>query len=342
LQDGTTGLNVVTTFRQKNGLSAALVNTPTLTGPAGFLVPADALPPNGAGGAGADGGSNHISAVAQSFMPQTVNTTFGRVGGIFASGFAGLNNDNANNSAFYPGNPPGGVPSPMWGEPFYVASVPYTGVISSGAGSPLAPPTYLVGPPAVPFFNDGTFPTNFAGYMSGFAAFEVKPAAGTYTLNEIVPTTNSNITFTASATMTSVAAPLAALPTPTFVEDGKGGGVATLVVPPDGRIVETLIYVVDVTNHNLSYTSKPISGTGTVHFVLADNLGPCSITEPGCQTSNPGKSINPLDFYLVYAASFDYKQLEAEPPGNLSQLPTIKGASGQADVTLSPILGAQY
>jgi hypothetical protein len=75
---------------------------------------------------------------------------------------------------------------------------------------------------------------------------------------------------------------------------------------------------------------------------VADNLGPCSITEPGCQTSNPGKSINPLDFYLVYAASFDYKQLEAEPPGNLSQLPTIKGASGQADVTLSPILGAQY
>ena len=38
--DGAIGLNVVTTFRQSNGLSAVLLDTPTITGPAGFVVTA--------------------------------------------------------------------------------------------------------------------------------------------------------------------------------------------------------------------------------------------------------------------------------------------------------------
>src|ERR1700730_17266386 len=40
--DGTVGLNVVATFRQPNGHSAVLVDTPTITGPSGFVVPTSA------------------------------------------------------------------------------------------------------------------------------------------------------------------------------------------------------------------------------------------------------------------------------------------------------------
>src|SRR5215469_7537567 len=39
LPDGSTGLNVVTTFRKVGGDSAALVNTPSIAGPSGFKVP---------------------------------------------------------------------------------------------------------------------------------------------------------------------------------------------------------------------------------------------------------------------------------------------------------------
>jgi hypothetical protein len=68
----------------------------------------------------------------------------------------------------------------------------------------------------------------------------------------------------------------------------------------------------------------------------------CTVLVSGCQTSHPGVSITSGDQYLVYAASFDYKQFEAEPPGNTSQTPTITGSGGQADISLSPAFSGTY
>lgn len=340
LPDGSTGLNVVSTFRQTNGLSAALVNTPSITGPAGFTVPSTSFGSgNGDGGSGTDAGTNAITAQAQTFQPlPATNSTFGVVGGDFASGIADLNNDTNGNTAFYPGSASG--PNPAWGEPFYVQTIPFTGSLPAGVSN-VPPQPYIVGPPAVPFFNDGTEFSSFAGYLTGFNAFEAAPVAGQYTIKDVVATTNQGSpSFTATATLTNLT-PLPALPAPTFASDGAGGGTATLAVPSDPRIVETLIYVVDVTA-KLYYTSAPLTGTGTLTFTLADNLGICTVLVSGCQTSHPGVSITSGDQYLVYAASFDYQQFEAEPPGNTSQTPTITGSGGQADISLSPALSGTY
>ncbi len=340
LPDGTTGLNVVSTFRQTNGLSAALVNTPSIAGPSGFTVPATSFGVgNGDGGSGADAGTHSITALPQSYLPLPAQlTTFGRVGGDFASGLADFNNDTNGNGAFYPGQASG--PNPAWGEPFYVATIPVTGAVPPGVPG-VPPQPYIVGPPAVPFFNDGTEFSSFAGYMTGFTAFDAAPATGQYTLTDVVATTNAGSpSFTASATLTSIT-PLPALPAPTFVSDGKGGGTATVAVPSDPRIVETMIYIVDV-GAKLYFTSPPMKGTGTLTFVLPDTLGVCTVLVSGCQTSHPGVSITSGDQYLVYAATFDYPQFEAEPPTNTSQTPTLTGATGQADISLSPAFAGTY
>jgi hypothetical protein len=343
LADGTVGLNVVTTFRQSNGRSATLVNTPSITGPAGFTVPASTLPADGMGGSGTDGNTAHISASPQqqfqtpapssSPPPGTTGTTFGTTGGVFASGLSPFNTDQAGD-AFYVGNPAPNSESPSYMLPFYASTYDASGT---------APQPFILGPPAVPFFNDGTFPGSFAGYQTGFTTFKVVPVAGSYNESVLVAAANvASQTFTASATLASTA-PLPALPAPAFAEDGKGGGTATIVVPSDPRIVETLIYVVD-TKSNLYFTSAPIAGTGSLSFTLPDNLGKCAILKPGCST-NPAQSspsMNASDAYLVYAASFDYPQFEAEPPGNTSQTPTLTGAGGQADVTLSPAFAGTY
>ena len=330
--DGTTGLNVVATFRQSNGLSATLVNTPTIQGPASFKVPSPvpAPSPNGYGGPGIDAGTSSITATLQSATSPSP-TTFGVTGGAFASGIEPFNTV-PGATAFYPGSPPSNAPSPSYGEPFYTTKYDNNGT---------APQPFLLGPPSVPFFNDGTYPGGFAGYQTGFNALEATPVAGQYTLSVLVSAINvSSVTFTATATLSSTAK-LPALPPPAFTEDGKGGGTAAVVAP--AGLTETIIYVVDTKAH-LYFSSGPLKGSGTLSFVLPDTLGVCSVKVTGCQNSpsQSARSISTGDSYLVYAAGFDYPQFEAEPPGNNQQLPTITGANGQADLTLSPAFSSTY
>jgi len=309
--DGAIGLNTVATFRQPNGASATLVNTPTITGPAGFVVPGTAP--------AADAGTNHISASPQNpNVTQTPTpTTFSNTGGVFSYGFGPFNNSAS--EALYPGNPP------LYPQPFY----------SANGGM-----EFIGGPPAYPFFNDGTYPAGFQGYSQGFNAFEATPVAGAYTLSVNVPIANAaSQTFSASATLTNTVV-LPTLPTPAFTPDGAGGGTATLTVPPDPRVVETLVYVADTTKGTY-YTLGPSHATGAVTLTLPDNLGPCRGS--GCQSgANAKPSISSGDSYQVYAASYDYPAFEASPPINTSQTPTITGSNGQADVTLSNVLTATY
>jgi hypothetical protein len=336
LADGTTGLNVVTTFRQADGLSATLVNTPTISGPSGFIVPNPVpLPtPNGYGGPGIDAGTSSITGITQTASvatPSPAPDTFGVTGGVFASGLEPFN-ETEGAPAYYPGSPASGAPSPSYGEPFYTESYD---------GSSTSPLPFLIGPPAVPFFNNGAYPGGFAGYQTGFTAFEAAPVAGTYTLSLLVQASNTkSATYKATATLSSLAI-LPAIPKPSFTEDGSGGGTATVVVP--AGVSETIVYVEDMTA-GVYYASGSLTGTGTLTFTLPDTLGACTVKVVGCQNnaSQSAPSIASGDSYVVYAAGFDYAQFEAEPPGNKQQTPTITGSNGQADITLSPAYTATY
>jgi hypothetical protein len=324
--DGAVGLNVVATFRQPNGHSAVLVDTPTITGPSGFVVPTSAP--------SSDAGTNHISGTPQVFpTPTTDTTTFATNGGVFSYGFGPFNSDNLG-TAFYPGNP-NSYPVADYVEPFYAKS-----------GSAPVP---LGGSPAYPFFNDGTYPIGFAGYPQGFAAFEAKPVTGTYSLSVIVPIADATpVAFAAVASLTNNT-PLPPLPRPAFAKDGLGGGSATLMIPADARIVETMIYIVDAdyvlpstgNPGTVYYAIGPITGTGNIVGVLPDKIGPC--IGSGCQNgSSANVSIQAGNHYQVYAISYDYPAFEAGPPGNSSQTPTITGAAGQADITISRIRSDTY
>ncbi len=330
--DGTTGLNVVATFRQPDGLTAVLADTPSITGPAGFTVPAG-FP--GAYGSNTDIGTATISSSPQVPLNQTPsNTTLGTFTGIFSYGLAPLNSDTSVN-AFYPGNPnssssgAGGFTSsnygggPWWALPFGAAAANQS--------------IFLEGPPAVPFFNDGTFPGSFAGYSPGFTAFEITPVAGTYTVNAKVSPSNALAkTFTASANLTSVA-PLAA---PALSAVTENGGGLTGTVTAGAGVAETLVFITDTTA-GLFYTVE-VTGTGAKTWTLPAMLGPC--TGSGCESnaSTQKPSIVTGDTYTVQAVSFNYGALEAGPPSNTSQLPTIVGSNGQADLAIGTAVSGPY
>jgi hypothetical protein len=315
---GTVGLNVVATFRQQNGDTAALVNTPTITGPPGFVVPATAP--------SSDAGTGHISAAPQNANPNIPNpaTTFGQSGGVYSYGLDPFNLTTSG-APRYPGNP--GV----YALPFY-----------SGSTSTAVNLRYVGGPPAYAFFNDGTYPPFFAGYSQGFTTFNAAPVTGAYALSVSVGGGNSNTpaqTFSASANLTDLA-PLPALPAPAFVADGAGGGSGTIAVPADPRIVETMVYFVDRVT-GLYFAAGPLQGTGTLSFSLPDSLGACAGS--GCQTgSKATPSIGTGDAYRVYAASYDYPAFEASPPASKLEKPIIAASNGQADVTTSAPFSSTY
>jgi len=85
-----------------------------------------------------------------------------------------------------------------------------------------------------------------------------------------------------------------------------------------------------------SYTTVVAHGSGPALLPLADDLGP--LTGTGKKTP----TICPKGRYQIYAAGADYPAYEASYPKNLSQLPVIRGTSGQADVTTSDTLNGSY
>lgn len=309
---GTTYLNTVVTYRQPNGASAVLVDTPIITGPAGFTVPA-------VGSAYTDGGTNHISGTPQTaptYPPASPapKTTFGTSGGAFSYGFAPFN-AGTTGAAAYPGNPA------LYAQPFYIASA-----------SKLH---FYGGPPAFPFFNDGTFPAGFLGYPQGFTMFGTTPVTGTYTLQITVPAANA-APVAANATANLNAATVLGMPTVSGITEDGSGGLSGTVTPGAGS-TETLVYVWDDVT-NMYFTVGPISGTAAATFTLSPNLAPCNT--PGC-TGSAG-TIPAGDEYNVYAVSFDYPAFEAAPPKSTSQTPAITGANGQADLSVSAVTTATY
>jgi hypothetical protein len=349
-QDGTIGLNVVATLRQPNGITGVAADIPTLTMPAGMLVPAG-TPGAYTGlvstvGPNVDAGTNHISGSPQVPLNNAnlVNSTLGTFTGVYTYGFGPLNSDQSTSSigAYYIG-----VPNSSGGNGFTSSNYFFSNSVLAAIGVPdptqplpffsADPMDYVVGSPAVPFFNNGTFPAGFAGYPAGFTVFELPPAAGTYSLTAHVATSNvSPVDYTASANLASTT-PLGPT-TVTFTSDANqdGGGTGTVSVP--AGVTETEVFLIDINPNSGAatyYTVGPLSGTGAVNYTFPANLGACT-------TNCPQPSMIAGDIVIVAAVGYDYPAFEAGPPGNTSQKPAIAGANGQADITMSPIVTQPY
>ena len=319
--NGTLALNTVVSFRQPNGLSALLDDTPVITLP--FTNTATAAQ------AGVDAGANTISG-----SPQPPNgvaatpSTFGTAVGAFAYGFLASNSSTsgANNSTFYPAS----NRSPYYGATMVPAQTARAFYVGPGSSF-------------VPNFKDGTFPATFFGYPSGWTTFGLTPTTGTYTLSVGLAGSNVTIpTFTATTTLPSLAV-LPNFPAPVYASNGAGGGTVSVVVP--AGVTETLVEIVDTTLVN--YYTLVVRGTGPQTATLANNLGTVV-------AGVPGPSIPAGDGVRIIALGFNYPAIEGVPVGasppqapvlnNSGSACTFSGTTstcpGRADITVSPTVNS--
>jgi hypothetical protein len=350
--DGTVGLNTVVTFRSTTGGSATTVNTPTITGPAGFTVPDNPQTDPSVAAKNTDVGTNKISGTPGG---GTTITTFGTAGGAFSYGFANANEafgtgmfaqfvgTTADNSALYQdldstivvGSGKGNVQKTIAPAALDSAGL---GAIGNAYPSPLyaIEPLrlpFLIGPPAVPDFHNANTAAGFLGYDSGFISFAATPVAGSYSLTVVVPATvqQSSASFTEAATLASVA-PLGAESTAVVISStGDGGATFTVAAPPAGVTNQTL-YVVDVA----AKTAVP-----TMYTFRADTAGVSTLSA----TSGPvvgttaGAPFATGDSIYAYVVGSDYDLLAAAPPSNVVEAPTLPA---QTDITVSKVTEVVY
>ncbi len=281
---GTVYFNTLETFRQANGLSATLYNTPVITGPAGFVVTAPPAKSNNT-----DVGTNHISGTPPTQPGTTaVVTTFAQTGGAFAYGFAPDNSNTAGSAVF----------------------TQYTSPMYSASARP-----FLLGPPATPDTHSGTYPSGFLGFSSGFVAFAVTPVAGQYSLTVTVP---GNLpgsapvaVKTATATLTNVAGlPTIAGPTVTPL---AGGAASFTVAPQPVGATNQVLYVRNVTQG--TYYSFDATGGGT--YTLSATSGG---TDPSGAPKAPFATGDSIRAYVVAA---NYNIIGLSPVTNTQQTPAL-------------------
>jgi hypothetical protein len=375
--NATLGVNAVVTLRQTAGNIGAsiLVNAPTITGPAGFAVPA-------APDAYTDAGTNHVSGyLLTSIVTTPPDTTFDPTGN------AQTTPSGANGSfgiASSMGIIPAGVVSPAdtpslfpYPLPFYAAEntvLSAAGAALTAAGSAPTPLQlyYIGGPPAFvaaghTSTQDGTFTGDPPGYQLGFTDFQALPTAGVYTLNVVIPTginTSTGVSGSGTKTATSILRPANVLPAwttaPTFAPNGSGGGTINLNFPAPGAVTEEFVELVDLgttpSGGSLSWPCQT-SGTGPYYYTFALKPGQSAVAVPDDmgatqQGTTQGPTIctaaantaaegaaTAADDYAVYGFAVDWplQPLVAAEIANASvPTPTITGAAGTDDITTSP------
>jgi hypothetical protein len=365
-----TGLNVVSTYRQASGLSAVLVDTPTITGP--FTLPASGVAGGGvdaystlpdgpsveevATGSEITGTSQFLAAgtpTCDSTTPCTEDnaqtggtttippntSTFGTSGGVFTNG---------------------------------ISYVPYKEPLYDTSANVFVP---FGGPPAFPGdtnglgLRDGLFNlgAGVLGVPLGVTTFAgVGVRAGSYKLALTIPTgpTSSGVVST-TATLASTAT-LGTITAPALTLDANGGGTFTVTALPAG-VTEELVQIVDVgpgssAAGNCQGAIGAAEGAGPVYYTilvkapgtytLPDTIGPNTSISGGATTITPSPSIctaaqntaangaaTGADAYTVQAIGADYPLYESLYPNSKSETPTIAGASGQSDITISALTG---
>lgn len=278
-------------------------------------------------------------------------STFGQSGGVFTNGLAPGNYNNQGVASSYR----------PYVEPLY----------SAASGNQFVP---FGGPPAFPGdkyglgLRDGLFNLGqgVVGIPEGITTFAgVGVATGTYTLALSVPTGFSGQTPTFGSVATtasmSTSALLGAITAPTLNLDGAGGGTFTISSLPAG-VTEELVQIVDAGNGatNCQGPLGATGGAGPVYYTilvkaagiyaLPDTIGPNTTISNGSSTITPSPSIctvaqntaaagapAPGDTFTTQAIGADYPLYESLYPNSTSQTPTIVGANGQADITISPV-----
>jgi hypothetical protein len=305
------GMNVVSTFRQTNGTSAVLVDTPAITGP--FTLPAavaaggvDAFATAPAGPSDSEvavGGE--LTGTTQSLRTGSVpcdaapcptgytpnTTTFGQSGGVFGMGLQPANSTN------------GGTPFTYtpYSEPLFDGESALVVAAETGNDFTFTP---WGGPPAYDPDKHGSGVRdgindlgNINGVNEGLTTFEgvtMPAASSTYTMTLTVPTGISSTgiasygTVTATATA-SGATVLPAITTPVLAEDGTGGGTFALAAGsfPAG-VTEVMIQVTDygpggspgTNNANCQGPLSPGAGAGPVIYtVVSKTAGAVSLPD---------------------------------------------------------------
>lgn len=335
------GLNVVETLRQQDGLSGTLYNVPMVIGPSSFNVLISTQTGNQVQSAGSDLGTNHITwgTLNQTLWTGAPRGQKASTSGAFGYGLCPCNSDSGPGNGFTP--------------LFQAYNLPVYGDNEE---------LWYGGPPAFPNAGPSVRTLGWLGYSLGFTDFAVSPVVGTYHLYAAVPPaydTPQNPTpspnpdgsptpppgiLAAGAQLTKLT-PLPAFATPKFRADHKGGGTITVDVPAGAS--EALVVIravggsgqpscVQASHETDAFYTVVAHHTGEQSLNLGDDLGP--LTQSGQKTP----TICPQGLYEVYAAGADYPAYESSYPNNLSQLPPIKGPSGQADVTTSDLLTATY
>lgn len=367
------GLNVVAFYRQKNGASAVLVDTPKLAGP--FTLPAAASVPSGAApqydsSATADVGPS-AAEIAGKFIegspqptqvgrPSSVTTTFGVFGGVFGNGFAPVNYGTNG----LPAEQGKGTNSPYY-EPFYAG----TNLTADGSDIVTTSSAFLptAGPPAFDPASNGAGATGpnfpFNGLTLGLNVFaRVVPVSGAYTLSVSIPTTGNTLSPTpASATLASpaVVVPVATnggAPAVTF--NGDGSATVTnvaLSAPAVGAYIQVIDYgPIDTT------TGQPAKGcngatVGTpvfyTHWVtaggpvtFANANAPLGQTSAVCTAEQNATALNTSSNTDVYTGdriqavviAFDYNEYALQYNGETgATYPQAPALPGQADSSIS-------
>ncbi len=347
------GLNVVATYRQSNGLSNVLVDTPTITGP--FTVPGTPGTPGlsfdplstlpGGPSSSEIGAPGTIEGTPQGFS-NTALSTFGQSGGVFVNGLSPGNSNNGGVADSY-------VP---YTEPLYNASTTTTFVPWGG------PPAFDPDKNGMGL-RDGqnNLGAGVLGIPEGFTTFQgVIASAGSYKLSLVVPTGFSGSTATTgTVSATATIASTTKLPTLTATAltlDGSGGGTITLPAGDfAGGITEVYVEITDTGNgaaSNCQGVLGAVGGAGPVYYTivakaagtytLPDKDGPNTNTSGGTTGLSPSESICTAaanagagDSYSVQLIGTDYDMYGATYPISKSQAPTLAGANGQADITIS-------
>lgn len=331
---GVAGMNVVSTFRQPNGQSATLLNTPTLTGPFTFgtLVPVvnstnATASTVSAGPSAAEAGtatipSNCTVVPCITGTPQVAagtplaqypfQSTFGTSGGAFALGFAPANYTSS------------GAPSSLvpYAVPLYSATTQFI-----PWGGPPAYDSNATGKGT----RDGTFPSGLLGVSEGLSIFQgVVVGAGAYNLKVNVaaanaPSTAFTATYAAPAPVT-----LATIATPTIAFDATDDPSVTFVMP--AGFVGEYIQIGD-------YASATATAAKTYYtFWSTAAAGTVTVT-PAMAPGAPGTTAKPVatgDTVRVNIVGFDYNHyaLTANLPLN-SAYPQTPALPARADVSIS-------
>jgi len=272
LYNGTLGLNVVSTFRQKDGASATGVNTPAITGPFTFTAPF-------ASGGSTDpystllnGGPSFTETTAASpaitGTPQTVapgtpfcdgnappapvvcqggippnTTTFGQSGGVFAMGLAPYNHQGFTGQSwsYQP------YAQPFYASTTHVPFIPWGGPPAFDPdGTGLGERDGLAINAGVDSFGD----PYFLGVGEGVTVFDgVTPRVGTYTLTVAIATVgNGGAISTSSVNKAANLRSLALLPTisaPAVTPNANGDGGASFTTSLPAGVTEAYVQIVD-------------------------------------------------------------------------------------------------